>query len=81
MPYYSVRITGGDACDQEALNVKNTFNGRDTDYTGSVNFFYVQRNYSRDQLEENIKNMVSNDCDLEVKKILKREYEWKKNQK
>jgi hypothetical protein len=45
MPYYSVRITGGEDCESAGREARQTFNGTDADYTGSANFFYVQRSY------------------------------------
>jgi hypothetical protein len=78
MPYYSVHITGGEDCESAGREARQTFNGTDADYTGSANFFYVQRNYDRDTLKRNVEDLLGDEYTVEVKKITRNEFFWRR---
>ncbi len=79
MPYYSVRISADDdEYERVSYDARNVLGGVDADYTGVVNFFYVHKNYNIDILINNVQSLVGRERSIEVKKIKKAEFFWKK---
>lgn len=78
MPYYSMRVIGGDYDDAKEL--RDMFNGQDADYTGTISFFYVERNYDIEQLRRNAAGGGKRGVTVEINEISKREFEWRKHQ-
>lgn len=77
MPYYSIHIAGGDVCESEATSVKEALRGKASDYKAEQNFFYVQSHRKREDLEALVVGMVSDECEVSVRRILKSEYNWR----
>lgn len=80
MPYYSVRITGGKKADRDAREVKEAFRGKASDYTGTINFFYVDSHREKDDLTGLINGMVSDTTTVVVSDLDDDEYHWEKSQ-
>lgn len=78
MPYYSVRISDGEDADQAGREAREMFSGGDADYTGSANFFYVQRNYDLATLQRNVEDLLGGEYTVTVKKISKKEFFWRR---
>ncbi len=79
MPYYSVRITGGEDCHARGVEARHHFGGREADYTGTGGFFYVHRNHKKDILLRNMKSFLGNQYEVEIKRISMREYNWRQH--
>jgi ribosomal protein S6E (S10) len=79
MPYYSVRITGGSDSHGVGVQARDLFGGREADYTGAGNFFYVQRNQKKEVLLANVMSFVGSEYKVDVKRISKGEYNWRQN--
>lgn len=79
MQYYEISLHGGER--EERKTIRETFNGREADYTGHEVVFYVQRDYGIERMRQNVSGLVSDDMEVTVKRSSKRQREWKKNQK
>ncbi len=80
MPYYSVHIRGGDDYEQRGREVRESLRGQDADYKREANFFYVQRKKGGlKDLEALVQGMVGAEYDVSVHRILKSEFEWRKD--
>jgi hypothetical protein len=79
MPYYSISLHGGSR--EERKGVRETFGGRESDYTGHDVVFYVERNYNIAKMRMNLEGVVPEGIDFTVKRIGKKEFEWRRHQK
>lgn len=79
MPYYEISLHGGEQEERKAI--RETFSGREADYTGHEVVFYAQRDYGIEKMRQNVSDLVSDDMEATVKRSSKRQWEWKKNQK
>jgi len=78
MPYYSLRVVGGDVGDLNEL--KDMFTGyRDPDYTNS-NTILIQRPYDLATLQRNASGVERQGVRVECTKITKRTFDWQKHQ-
>ena len=78
MPYYSISLFGGSREHRKA--VRETFGGRESDYTGHEVVFHVERNDDIAKMRANLEGVVPDGIDITVKKIGKMEFEWRKHQ-
>ncbi|MBT2243014.1 hypothetical protein JQK15_05640 [Sphingobium sp. BHU LFT2] len=78
MAYFSLRVTSGD--DADLAELKDMYpDWRPPDHTdGSI--IYIQRSLDIASLQRNVSGVGKNGGVVEVKKISKREFEWKKHQ-
>ncbi|GAA0733860.1 MULTISPECIES: hypothetical protein [Sphingomonas] len=78
MPYYSLRITTGN--DADMVELKEMYpDWHAPDYTdGSA--VYIKRSLDLASLQRNVAAIGGGGGAVEVKKISKREFEWKKYQ-
>jgi hypothetical protein len=79
MPYYEVILSGGEREERKAI--RETFDGREADYTGHEVVFYVQRDYEIARMRQHVSDLVSDDMEVTVKRSSKRRWDWKKYQK
>ncbi|BBF68818.1 hypothetical protein [Sphingomonas bisphenolicum] len=78
MPYYSLRITSGE--DADLVELKGMYpDWQPADYTDSP-MIYIQRSLDIASLQRNVAGVGEDGGTVEVKKITKREFEWKKHQ-
>ena len=78
MPYYEIILSGGER--EERKVIRETFNGREADYTGHEVVFYVQRDYDIERMSQNVSGLASDEMDVTVKRSSKRQWDWKKHQ-
>jgi hypothetical protein len=78
MPYYSISLFGGSREDRKA--VRETFDGRESDYTGHEVVFYVQRPYDIEKMRANLQSVVPEGIETTVKRIRRKEFEWRRHQ-
>lgn len=77
MPYYSIRLTGGNR--ENHIELKTTFSGRDADYTGATRFFYVQRDYDIEMMRMNAESAgAGSGITVDVNEISEDQFNWKK---
>ena len=74
MPYYSVRVAGGDKCDAIARELKETFRGKDADFTGHP-FFYVNNHSRIDEFRSKVAGLADDDCEITIARISKSQYD------
>ena len=79
MAYYEITLNGGER--HERRNIRETFNGREADYTGHEVVFYVNRNYDIATMRQNVSGLLSDDMEVTVKRSSKKLWDWQKNQK
>lgn len=80
MPYYSIRIVGGEEPVERGIEVREALRGRDADHTGARTFFYVQNHRTEADLQKLVVGMADKDNEVRVKRIKRDEYFWKKHQ-
>lgn len=78
MPYYEIILSGGER--QERKAIRETFSGREADYTGHEVVFYVHRDYEIAKMRQNVSGLASDDMEVTVKRSSKRRWDWKKYQ-
>ncbi|PTS83275.1 hypothetical protein DBR17_08530 [Sphingomonas sp. HMWF008] len=78
MPYYSLQVRDGE--DADFNDLKGMYpDGRPADYAKG-RMLYVHRPFDIATLKRNIAGLGENGSWIEVKRITKREFEWKKHQ-
>ncbi|WP_022672532.1 hypothetical protein [Novosphingopyxis baekryungensis] len=77
--YYEIYLSGGERDERRAI--RETFNGREADYTGHEVVFYVNRDYDIEKMRTNVSGLLSDDMEVTVIRSSKRQWDWKKNQK
>ncbi len=79
MAFYSLRVTSGE--DDDLAELKSMYpDWKPADYTDSP-MVYIQRNLDIESLRRNVSGIGNSSDTVEVKKISRREFEWKRHQK
>lgn len=79
MAFYSLRVTSGE--DDDLAELKGMYpDWKPADYTDSP-MIYIQRNLDIESLTRNVSGIGNSPDTVEVKKISRREFEWKRHQK
>jgi hypothetical protein len=79
VPYYAIRVSGPNN-EADGDTIKETFRGREADYTGSRNYVLVRHHLRSDELKARVEGMLSDGSTISLKRVPKKTYEWRSYQ-
>lgn len=78
MAFYAVHLSGDTRAEYD--EVRSTCNAGDADYTGHPGYYYAESRSKIDQFRKNLIGVAGDHISASVKRISKKEFEWKKHQ-